>query len=42
MNFVVTPNGLDNLLLAIIVARERPDIEAEKNQLITQKVDTER
>jgi dynein heavy chain len=34
LNFMITPIGLDDQLLGIVVAKERPDLEAEKNQLI--------
>ena len=36
LNFMITPEGLQDQLLAITVARERPDLETEKNQLIVQ------
>lgn len=36
LNFMITPVGLDDQLLGIVVAKERPDLEAEKNQLIIQ------
>lgn len=36
LNFMITPDGLQDQLLAIAVARERPDLETEKNQLIVQ------
>lgn len=36
LNFMTTPDGLQDQLLAITVARERPDLETEKNQLIVQ------
>lgn len=34
LNFMITIPGLQDQILAITVARERPDLEAEKNQLI--------
>lgn len=34
LNFMITIPGLREQLLAITVSRERPDLEAEKNQLI--------
>ncbi|PSN56752.1 Dynein heavy chain 7 [Blattella germanica] len=34
INFMITPVGLEDQLLGIVVAKERPDLEAEKNQLI--------
>lgn len=36
LNFMITPVGLDDQLLGIVVAKERPDLEGEKNQLIVQ------
>lgn len=36
LHFVATFDGLQELMLATAVARERPDLEAEKTQLITQ------
>lgn len=42
LNFAITDNGLHELLLGVIVARERPDVEAEKTQLIIQKADAKR
>ena len=34
LNFVTTPEGLEDQLLGIVVAKERPDLEEEKNRLI--------
>lgn len=36
LNFMITPEGLIDQLLGIAVAKERPDLEAQKNQLILQ------
>lgn len=36
LNFMITVPGLQDQILAVTVARERPDLEAEKNQLIIQ------
>lgn len=36
LNFVTTIAGLQDQLLSTTVARERPDLEAEKNTLIVQ------
>lgn len=33
---MITPVGLDDQLLGIVVAKERPELEAQKNQLIVQ------
>lgn len=35
-NFMITPEGLQDQLLGITVAKERPDLEEEKNNLILQ------
>ncbi|XP_060516742.1 dynein axonemal heavy chain 7 [Cylas formicarius] len=36
VNFMITKAGLEDQLLGIVVAKERPDLEAEKNALIIQ------
>lgn len=36
MNFMITEEGLQDQLLGIVVARERPELEEEKNKLILQ------
>ncbi|CAK9824900.1 Dynein axonemal heavy chain 7 [Anthophora retusa] len=36
LNFMITPVGLEDQLLGIVVAKERPDLESEKNALIVQ------
>ncbi len=36
LNFAVTREGLEDQLLGIVVAAERPDLEEEKNRLIVQ------
>lgn len=36
LNFMITPVGLDDQLLGIVVAKEKPELESEKNQLIIQ------
>ncbi|KAK2577836.1 hypothetical protein KPH14_001102, partial [Odynerus spinipes] len=36
VNFMITTEGLEDQLLGIVVAKERPDLEAEKNALIVQ------
>ncbi|XP_066592221.1 dynein axonemal heavy chain 7-like [Prorops nasuta] len=36
LNFMITEVGLEDQLLGIVVAKERPDLEAEKNFLIVQ------
>jgi dynein heavy chain len=34
LNFMTTPEGLEDQLLGVVVAAERPDLEEEKNRLI--------
>eukprot|EP00899_Mesostigma_viride_P002516 jgi/Mesvir1/12265/Mv00478-RA.2 len=36
LNFMITPEGLEDQLLGIVVAKERPDLEEEKTQLVLQ------
>ncbi|XP_054243607.1 dynein axonemal heavy chain 12 [Indicator indicator] len=36
LNFMITPEGLEDQLLGIVVARERPELEEERNTLILQ------
>lgn len=42
LNFMITPSGLEDQLLGIVVARERPDLESEKNILIVQSAENKR
>ncbi|XP_043498185.1 dynein axonemal heavy chain 7-like isoform X3 [Polistes fuscatus] len=42
VNFVITPEGLEDQLLGIVVAKERPDLETEKNALILQSATNKR
>lgn len=39
---MITPVGLEDQLLGIVVAKDRPDLEAEKNQLIVQGAENKR
>jgi len=39
---MITPEGLQDQLLGIVVARERPELEEEKNSLIIQSADNKR
>ena len=34
LNFMITPDGLEDQLLGIVVAKERPDLEEEKSRLV--------
>ncbi|KAI8843136.1 dynein heavy chain and region D6 of dynein motor-domain-containing protein [Chytridium lagenaria] len=38
VNFMITPEGLEDQLLGIVAARERPELEEEKNRLIEDKI----
>ena len=42
LNFMTTPEGLEDQLLGIVVAQERPDLEKQKNQLIVQGAENKR
>jgi len=42
LNFMITQEGLQDQLLGIVVARERPELEEEKNTLIVQGADNKR
>ena len=39
---MITPEGLEDQLLGIVVARERPELEEEKNALILQSAENKR
>ncbi|KAJ1502997.1 Dynein heavy chain 7, axonemal, partial [Coelomomyces lativittatus] len=34
LNFMITPDGLEDQLLGIVAAKERPELEEEKNKLV--------
>merc|ERR1719506_3001030 len=36
LNFAITPNGLEDQMLGIAVAKERPDLEEQKSALVVQ------
>ena len=36
MNFMITPLGLEDQLLGIVAAKEKPELEEKKNQLIVE------
>ena len=42
LNFMITQDGLQDQLLGIVVAAERPDLEEEKNALILQGAENKR
>ena len=39
---MITPEGLEDQLLGIVVAREKPELEEEKNALILQSAENKR
>ncbi len=42
LNFMITPAGLEDQLLGIVVAKERPELEEQKNALIVQSAENKR
>ncbi|XP_030279356.1 dynein heavy chain 12, axonemal [Sparus aurata] len=42
LNFMITPEGLEEQLLGIVVAKERPELEEERNALILQSAANKR
>jgi len=42
LNFMITPQGLEDQLLGIVVGKERPDLEEKKNELILESVSNKR
>jgi dynein heavy chain len=42
INFMITKEGLEDQLLGIVIAKERPELEEMKNQLIVQSADNKR
>ncbi|VDQ05809.1 unnamed protein product [Trichobilharzia regenti] len=42
INFMITPLGLQDQLLGIVIAEEKPKLEATKNQLIIESADNKR
>ncbi|XP_052130864.1 dynein axonemal heavy chain 3 [Frankliniella occidentalis] len=42
LNFMITPQGLQDQLLAIVVAKECPEMEERKNNLIIESADNKR
>ncbi|KAM4698368.1 dynein axonemal heavy chain 7 [Rhinophrynus dorsalis] len=42
LNFMITPEGMQDQLLGIVVAQERPDLEEEKQALILQGAENKR
>jgi dynein heavy chain len=42
LNFIITPQGLKDQLLGIVVAKERPDLEEKKNEIIIESANNKR
>lgn len=42
LDFRITSAGMESYLLGVTVSRDRPDVEAEKNQILALQVDTKR
>ena len=42
LNFMITPEGLEDQLLGIVVSQERPDLEEQRNQLIVESAENKR
>ncbi|KAF7662821.1 hypothetical protein LDENG_00225550 [Lucifuga dentata] len=42
LNFMITPEGLEDQLLGIVVAKERPELEEERNVLILQSAENKK
>ncbi|XP_074662516.1 dynein axonemal heavy chain 7-like [Tubulanus polymorphus] len=42
LNFMITPEGLQDQLLGIVVAKEKPELEEEKNALILQSAENKK
>ena len=42
INFMITPSGLEDQLLGIVVREERPDLEEQKNALIIESAENKR
>ena len=42
VNFMITPMGLEDQLLGIVAAKEKPQLEEQKNKLILESAKTRR
>jgi dynein heavy chain len=42
LNFVITPLGLEDQLLGLVAAKEKPDLEQKKNELIVKSAHNRR
>lgn len=42
VNFMITPQGLEDQLLGIVAAKEKPELEEKKNQLIVESAENQK
>lgn len=42
LNFMITPLGLEDQLLGIVAAKEKPDLEEKKNKLVLESAANKR
>lgn len=42
LNFMITPEGLQDQLLGIVVSQERPDLEEQRNKLVIESAENKR
>ena len=42
VNFMITPLGLQDQLLSIVAAKEKPELEVKKNELILESAENKR
>ena len=42
LNFMITPDGLSDQLLGVVVAEERPDLESQRQELVVTSADNKR
>jgi dynein heavy chain len=42
LNFMITPEGLEDQLLGIVIAKEKPELEEAKNQLLLQSAENKK
>lgn len=42
LNFMITPQGLQDQLLGIVAAKEKPELEEKKNELIVESAENQK
>ena len=42
LNFMITPQGLQDQLLGIVAAKEKPELEEKKNELIVESAQNQK